>query len=184
MGLHQMRSSPVHARVCPTHANKIPEITSKTTTSTISTCSPKLWKMNTICKTNQQCPTPQQTKNKVHPGSDRNIIILCTSGQGHNVDGTKCHHNGTSYTNDHNNEKYKTVSGLCCHKQQSDDHIKGKQHGLSHSPQCLLFKQVTNKKQGRGVFFHVKQHNSSSKQWHNPQHSTGHQSSDVIHCRS
>ena len=33
-------------------------------------------------------------------------------------------------------------------------------------------------------FFHVKQHVISCQQWHNPQHSTSHQSSDVISSRS
>ena len=138
---------------------------------------------NTICKTNQQVPTPQQTTDKIHPGSDENIFELCKGGWQHNLNGTQCHCNGTSCTNDHNKEKYITVSGLCHHKQQSNNHIQGKQHGLSCAQQCLLFKWATSKMQGRGHFF-ISSNTTSGQWWHNPQHSSGHQSSDVVSGKS
>ena len=56
-----------------------------------------------------------------------------------------------------------------------------KQHCISSSQQCLILKWDTGIKQGRGAFFHIKQNNISGQQWHNPQHSASHQSSDIIH---
>ena len=132
MGLYQTRGPPVHARVCPMHATQIKtQITCQMTASTISAGAPKLWTMTTICTTGQQCPAPQQTTNKVHPGSDWNFFILCKGGQQHNNDGTQCYHNGASNTNNYNTEKYTTVSRLCSHKQGSCNHMQSEQHGFS-----------------------------------------------------
>ena len=125
MGLYQTRGPPVHARVYLTCTTKIQKhFACKTTTPTISTHVPQIWTMNTICTTCQQCHTPQQTTNKGNPRSDENISIQCKSNQQHNADSTQYYCNRISRTDDHNNEKYKTVSGLSSYKLQSVDQIQ------------------------------------------------------------
>ena len=106
----------INARVYRCSPHQIPtQTTQQAATSTFPPCSPKICSAYPISTPRGHLTPSYHTRQKIHPTSHMNIIILCLGHKQYNFNSTQYHNCWTSCPHTMNATKHKTITQLCCY---------------------------------------------------------------------